>query len=281
MFAMKNYLQTKYNLSNPDLVSVIDELPLWSAPFGLKILETIQYRKNMNVLDIGFGLGCPLTEIAMRLGNTSQVYGIDPWEAAIERTKLKLKMYNIDNVKLVKGVAEHLPFEDGCFQLIVSNNGLNNVDDLPHCFRECQRVAASGAQLVFTFNTVETFGNFYNILKSVLAKRGLKDKVHEVDDHIASKRPPLERFKALAEENGFTVVSAEKSRFDYFFADAQATLNHFLINMAFLPSWRAILDKSYEESVFSEVEQLIEKEIEQEGKFTMPVPFYTVNCRKD
>lgn len=277
---MKNYLTTQYDLSNPDLVSVIDELPLWSAPFGLKLLETINYRKNLNVLDIGFGLGCPLTEIAMRLGSTSQVYGIDPWDAAIERTRLKLKMYNIGNVKLVKGVAEHLPFEDGCFQLIVSNNGLNNVNDLPQCFKECRRVAASGAQLIFTFNTSETFRNFYDILKLVLAKRGLNDKVREVDNHIASKRPPLERFKALAEENGFTLVSVEKSRFDYFFADAQATMNHFFMNMAFLPGWRAILDKSNEESIFSEVEQLIEKVCEQEGKFTMPVPFYTVNCRK-
>ncbi|HEX2936513.1 MAG TPA: methyltransferase domain-containing protein [Bacteroidales bacterium] len=277
---MNNYLRTHYDLSNPDLVSVIDELPLWSAPFGLKILETMQYRKNMKVLDIGFGLGFPLTEIAMRLGNSSQVYGVDPWEAAMERTQLKLKMYNIQNVNMVKGEAEHLPFEDGCFQLIVSNNGLNNVNDLPQCFRECQRVAAKRAQLIFTFNTAETFDGFYDILKSVLNGRGLNEQVYAVNDHIALKRPSLEHFKALAEENGFAVVSAEKSRFDYFFADAQATLNHFLINMAFLPSWRAMLDKSYEESVFEEIEQRIEKVIEQEGKFTMQVPFYTVNCRK-
>lgn len=278
---MKNYLKTHFNLSDPELVSVIDELPFWSAPFGLKILETISYRKNLNVLDIGFGLGFPLTEIAMRLGNSSQVYGIDPWEAAIERAQLKLKMYNIQNVTLLKGEAEFLPFEDGYFHLIVSNNGLNNVNDLPQCFKECQRVAANGAQLLFTFNTAETFGNFYDILKGVLANKGLKAQIHKVDEHIASKRPPLERFKALAEENGFTVVSAEKSRFDLFFADAQAMLNHFLINMAFLPSWRAMLDENSGESIFAEVEQLIEKVIEQEGRFIMQVPFYTVNCRKD
>ncbi len=278
---MKTYLSTYHNLSDSELISVIDELPLWSAPFGLKILETILYRKNLNVLDVGCGLGFPLTEIAMRLGNSSQVYGIDPWNAAMERTRLKLKMYNIHNVNLVDGVAENLPFQDGFFDLIVSNNGLNNVNDLPQCFKECKRVAKEGAQLIFTFNTAETFSGFYDILKAVLDKTGRQEQVRKINEHIALKRPPLERFTSLAEENGFSVVSVEKSQFDYFFADAEATFNHFLINMAFLPGWRTILDECYEQSVFSDVEQLIEKVIEKEGKFTMQVPFYTVNCRKN
>ena len=47
----------------------IDDLPLWSAPFGLKLLETLKFKKNINVLDIGCGEGFPLIEIAARFGN--------------------------------------------------------------------------------------------------------------------------------------------------------------------------------------------------------------------
>jgi arsenite methyltransferase len=34
-----------------------DELPLWSAPFGLAILDTIRLKQGMNILDIDSGSG--------------------------------------------------------------------------------------------------------------------------------------------------------------------------------------------------------------------------------
>ena len=73
---MKKYLTNNLDLNK--LVNVLDELPLWSAPFGLKLLDAIEYKPNISALDIGFGNGFPLTELAMRLGETSTVYGIDP-----------------------------------------------------------------------------------------------------------------------------------------------------------------------------------------------------------
>ncbi|HSR18356.1 MAG TPA: hypothetical protein VLM39_09740, partial [Ignavibacteriaceae bacterium] len=79
---MTHFIKTKYDLNSAELVSVIDELSLWAAPFGLRLLEMMKIRKNISVLDIGSGLGFPLLEIAMRLGDSCKVYGIDPWEAA-------------------------------------------------------------------------------------------------------------------------------------------------------------------------------------------------------
>ena len=109
---MDNYLKTKYDLNDKETVSVIDELPFWSAPFGLKLLEKINYKKNITALDIGSGLGFPLLEIAMRLGNTCKLYGIDPWEAAVERIKTKIRIYGITNVEMIIGVAEKIPLPE-------------------------------------------------------------------------------------------------------------------------------------------------------------------------
>ena len=55
-----------------------DEFPFWSAPFGTKLLDMINYRRGITALDIGFGTGFPLVELAMRLGPTCTVRGIDP-----------------------------------------------------------------------------------------------------------------------------------------------------------------------------------------------------------
>jgi arsenite methyltransferase len=43
---------------------IYDELPLWSAPFGLTLLDTIRMKKGIRVLDIGSGAGFPMLEIA-------------------------------------------------------------------------------------------------------------------------------------------------------------------------------------------------------------------------
>ncbi|MBI4645320.1 MAG: hypothetical protein HY738_01700, partial [Bacteroidia bacterium] len=61
---MKNFLKTKFDINNDDFVSVYDELPFWSAPFGLKLLDLINYRKNITALYVGFGTGFPILEVA-------------------------------------------------------------------------------------------------------------------------------------------------------------------------------------------------------------------------
>jgi SAM-dependent methyltransferase len=78
--------EEKYlNFDSPENVQFFDELPLWSAPFGVRLFEQIHLRKNITAVDIGSGAGFPLTELAIRLGKSCTVYGIDPWEAAIVR----------------------------------------------------------------------------------------------------------------------------------------------------------------------------------------------------
>ena len=98
---MKKYLN---NFDSTKIVKVFDELPLWSAPFGLKLLEFINYKSVISALDIGFGAGFPLIEVAMRLGEDSTVYGIDPWKEAITLTNKKLEHYNIKNIRIIEGV---------------------------------------------------------------------------------------------------------------------------------------------------------------------------------
>ena len=106
---MTDYLDHRMNADSPDLISIIDELPLWSAPFGQRLLETIRLQPNLKVLDVGCGLGFPLIEIAERLGPSSQIYGIDPWAAAAERVRLKLATHGIDNVEPVSYTHLTLP----------------------------------------------------------------------------------------------------------------------------------------------------------------------------
>ena len=80
-----------------EISKIIDELPLWSAPFGLKLLDYIDYKPNITAIDLGFGTGVPLIEIAMRLGDNSTVYGIDILKDALEKAEKKISYYGIEN----------------------------------------------------------------------------------------------------------------------------------------------------------------------------------------
>ena len=278
---MKNYLDSSYDLENEELVSVIDELPLWSAPFGLSLLKTIQLKKNINVLDIGFGLGFPIVEVAMRLGNSSKVYGIDPWKAAIKRTKDKINQYGISNIELIEGVAEEIPLEENSIDLIISNNGINNVNDLQRTLAECNRVAKPDAQFVLTVNLQETMIEFYNIYEEVPKENKLEAYISEMKKQIYHKRKPVSELKERLEYNGFSVLEVVEDQFDYQFVDGAAMFNHFLISLAFLDSWKRVLPFKYQVDIFNKIEYKINQIADKNGSFSLRVPFVTINCKRN
>ncbi len=277
---MNYYLQTSYNLDDTETVSVIDELPLWSAPFGLKLLEKINYRKNITALDIGSGLGFPLLEVAMRLGKSSRVYGIDPWEVAIERIKTKIKIYGINNVEVIAGVAEKISLPDNSVDLILSNNGLNNVNNLKKAIEEISRVSKTGSQLVFTYNTDRTMIEFYSVMEAVLRERNLLNEIDAMKKHIYKKRRPVDEYRFLLEENGFAVKEIFQDEFNLLYADGTTMLNHFLITLAFIESWKEIVPEERQIEVFTEVEKQLNKIAENDGVFRLTVPYVLIDSEK-
>ena len=74
---MPEYLEDQLDWTHPAFVAIYDELPLWSAIFGQFLFKHVQIQRNMKVLDVGCGTGFPLLELAQRLGESCEVYGID------------------------------------------------------------------------------------------------------------------------------------------------------------------------------------------------------------
>src|SRR5512138_2099439 len=103
-------------------MEIMDELPFWSAPFGLTLLDTIRVRTRMKVLDIGSGSGFPMLEIAARLDQGSMVTGVDPSSECVETIRSKIRSGGLANASIVEGFAEKLPFPDASFDLVTSNN---------------------------------------------------------------------------------------------------------------------------------------------------------------
>lgn len=275
---MKNYLQTAWDLNSEKLIEVLDEVPFWSAPFGLKLLDGINYKKGIHALDIGCGTGFPLTEIAMRLGNNAKIYGIDPWDVAGNRAKKKIAIYGIKNTNIIWGVAENIPLDDNSIDLIVSNNGLNNVKDLDQSLSECARIMKSGGQFIQTVNLKESMIEFYTAMEKVLSEQGLDQSVQAMQGHIESKRKPLDQYLEQIQSQGFTIKSVDHHNFEYKFVDGTTMLNHYFIQLAFLESWKELVPIEKQAEIFELIEEELNRIGQSEGYIKLSVPFVVIDC---
>lgn len=267
-----------FEAGDPQAVAAMEELPLWSAPFGLALLETAKLLPGMKVLDLGCGTGFPLLELAARLGPRGQVTGLDPWQAGLERARAKAELRGIANLKLVEGEAEAMPFEDRSFDLIVSNNGLNNVKDPRRVLAECARVAAMRGQLVMTANLPGTFALFYELFQMLLEDRGMKAEVEALHAHIRAKRKTAQAWQDLAEEAGFAVRKTTESSFTWSFLNGTALFQHWFIRLAFLPPWVAILPPEQAQEFMAFFEGRLNRLALERGGLQLEVPFLCLDA---
>jgi len=276
---MPEYLDYSTDWADPGVVSLHDELPLWSAPFGLLLLDQVKLRPGMTVLDIGFGTGFPLIELAQRLGNSSTVYGIDPWAAAIERALSKINYFKIKNVKLVEGDASSMNFKDNMFDLIVSNTGINNFADVSAVFRECFRVAKSKAHIALTTNPEEHMKEFYQVLTETVIQLRLEnvlDKLEAQQKHRVS----VKKVCQLLETVGFTISQTRQKSFAMRFLDGTAFLNHYFIKCAFMDGWKSIFSTDQLAPVFTQLEKNLNGLAKKKNEFKVTIPIAYIEGEK-
>jgi len=264
-------------ISDDELLKVYDETPLWSAPFGLSLLDTIKYRRNIKILDIGSGCGFPLLEIAMRFGNTCEVFGTDIWEPGKDRINKKIEVLKLTNVKIINVNAEELSFKDNYFELIVSNNGINNVENQEKVFSECYRTLSPGGQFVFTFNLPDTMIEFYQIYKDVLIRNNYFNEVKKIDLQINKKRKTIEEISGILTEKGFNIKSSNTYSFEYKFTDSASMFGYFMIKEFFFPLWLEILDEGIREKIFNNISEIIDQSV---TPFKLTVPYVCFDCVK-
>lgn len=99
---------------------------------------------GVKVLDVGCGDGVLSYLIAKK---NAAVSGLDYSEIAIEFAKEKIKEYSID---FKRGSAYELPFEDDCFDAVVSSDVIEHLEDVPRYLSEIRRVLKDGGVAVIS-----------------------------------------------------------------------------------------------------------------------------------
>lgn len=249
---MTDYLNYRFP-DTPSSVNTFDELPLWSAPFGLLLLKYLELKPGITLLDIGSGAGFPLLELAGRLGRSSQCIGIDTWINANERARQKAFNYGLGNVKIIDGSAEVLPFEKDTVDLIVSNLGINNFSNPNKVFKECHRVLKTGGKLAITTNLNGHWQEFYRVFEETLVQIGRQDLVLKLKDH-EEHRGSVSSISEMYTANGFTIARHFEDTFTMPFLDGTALLNHYFVKLGWLESWKEMIPAELQVSFFDKLE---------------------------
>lgn len=273
-----NYLD-EIDYKSPEFGDFYDELPLWSAPIGLMLLDQVGLRPGMTILDVGAGTGFLTIEMAQRGGCDAKVIAVDPWEAAMSRLNRKLVHLDIQNVRTIVADAATIDLADASVDLTVSNLGINNFDNPEATLRTCFRVAKPGASLFLTTNLVGHMHEFYEAYRCVLGELGFADRLALLDAHI-NHRATVDSVRALLERAGFTFVEAVTRSFRERFVDGSAMLRHYFIRLGFVPAWKSVAPDGAVESTFAALEQRLNAIAAERGELSLTVPAACIEACK-
>ncbi|MFQ5733839.1 MAG: class I SAM-dependent methyltransferase [Planctomycetaceae bacterium] len=120
-------------------------------PMREKGLATLDAQPGEQILEIGFGTGHCLVELAQAVGPEGKVFGIDISEAMLTLSKQLLEKEGLsERVELLCGDAANLPYADNLLDGLFTSFTLELFDtpEIPTVLTECRRVLKPGGRLV-------------------------------------------------------------------------------------------------------------------------------------
>lgn len=103
--------------------------------------------EGARVLDLGSGSGMDSFVARLLTGPSGTVIGLDMTDSQRAKAEGLRQRDGVRNVTYVKGYIDATPFEDGSFDVVISNGVINLAVDKPQVFREIARLLRPGGKL--------------------------------------------------------------------------------------------------------------------------------------
>jgi ubiquinone/menaquinone biosynthesis C-methylase UbiE len=173
-----------------------------------------------------------------------------------------------------------MSFENDFFDIVVSNYGINNVQDITKTWSEVVRVTKPGAQILFTMYKQEAYFDFYEILAEVFEVMLLKKELRQLKSQqvVAAKREA--QIEKVALKSGLRLVSCDKHQWQWKFASGAAFLNHAWIKEVFFPIWFDLI-RPYNQSCFLKlIEDRLDKIVNEKGTLIFNISYSIYEMEK-
>lgn len=138
------------NLSRDDL-SPFDEFHTGGRESTRELVRFAELRPGLKLLDVGSGIGGPARTIAAEFG--CEVTGVDLTQEYCRAAEMLTDKLGLGSkVQFRCANALDMPFADGSFDVVWSQNTLMNIKDKMRLFQQIRRVLRPGG--IFAFETV-------------------------------------------------------------------------------------------------------------------------------
>jgi ubiquinone/menaquinone biosynthesis C-methylase UbiE len=174
--------------------------PAHSAEDSLRLLMTsVEVKPTDEVLDVACGPGiisCELASVARH------VTGIDMVPAMLEQARKRQNEKGLNNVQWRLGDAEHLPYEDQSFSLVVTRYSFHHLLNPDLVLREMVRVCRSGGRVAVVDVTPDE------------GKANAYDDLEKLRDPSHTRALTLTQLKELGARHSLSLVKTANYRVD-------------------------------------------------------------------
>ena len=136
-----------------------------------ELLRCIPDSFSGRLLDVPVGTGVFTWGKYKRMRN-ADITCLDYSEDMLEQAKKRFKENGIENAVFMRGDVGALPFEDSCFDTVLSMNGFHAFPDKDRAFSEMTRVLKKGGRLDACFYIRGRSAVTDALVKYVLARKG-------------------------------------------------------------------------------------------------------------
>ena len=154
---------------------------------------------GVDVLDLGSGSGTDVFLVAIHVGETGSVTGLDMTEEQLEKARQIRDEAGIEGVSFERGHIEDLPFEDETFDIVVSNGVINLAPEKDRVFEEAYRVLRPGGRLG---------------ISDIISEKQMPESIKTDADLWAAcigGAMQIDRYTDLVEGAGFDVVEVREN----------------------------------------------------------------------
>jgi demethylmenaquinone methyltransferase/2-methoxy-6-polyprenyl-1,4-benzoquinol methylase len=138
-----NSIAKRYDLMNTLMSFGLDK------GWRRKAVRTVEAKPGMNLLDVCCGTGQLSLELAMTVGPTGHITGLDFSKNMLDQAREHVSGSPYQSIiELIQGDAMNLPFEDNSFDGATVGWGLRNLPDLEKGIHEMIRVVKPGGKVV-------------------------------------------------------------------------------------------------------------------------------------
>ncbi len=128
---------------SPEYYAEIEHFRYLHEPF-IHAFAQFSLWGGARVLEVGVGAG---TDFVQWARSGAKVYGVDLTEEAVENTRRRLALENLEAEALQVCNAELLPFPENYFDVVYSWGVIHHAADTEQCLREIYRVAKPGGRV--------------------------------------------------------------------------------------------------------------------------------------